>query len=81
MKLTRRQTLKTVLGGVAIGGWLMAKAHALAVQNVSNDSEFFTAKQQIARFYAANLLPEAQTLARVVKNGAASILEADPAKL
>jgi hypothetical protein len=39
------------------------------------------AKQQIARFYAANLLPEAQSLVRVVKSGAAAILEADPAKL
>ena len=70
-----------MLGGVAIGGWLTAKAHDLAVRESSSDPEFFAAKQQIARFYAANLLPEAQTLARVVKQGAASILEADPAKL
>lgn len=70
-----------MLGGVAIGGWLMAKAHDLAVRQSSQDPEFFATKQQIARFYAANLLPEAQTLARVVKSGAASILEADPAKL
>lgn len=69
------------LGGVVIGGWLTAKAHDLAVRQVSEDPEFFTAKQQIARFYAANLLPEAQSLVRVVKSGAASILEADPAKL
>ena len=40
-----------------------------------------TVKQQIARFYAANLLPEAQSLSRVVKSGAAAILEADSAKL
>lgn len=70
-----------MLGGVAIGGWLMAKSHELAVRQTSQDPEFFAAKRQIARFYAANLLPEAQTLARVVKQGAASILEADPAKL
>jgi len=70
-----------MLGGVAIGGWLMAKAHDLAVRQSSQDPDFFAAKQQIARFYAANLLPEAQSLARVVKNGAAAILEADPAKL
>jgi acyl-CoA dehydrogenase len=70
-----------MLGGVVIGGWLTAKAHDLAVRQSSSDPEFFAAKQQIARFYAANLLPEAQTLARVVKQGAASILEADPAKL
>jgi hypothetical protein len=59
----------------------MAKAHDLAVRQTSSDAEFFAGKQQIARFYSANLLPEAQTLARVVKQGAASILEADPAKL
>jgi len=70
-----------MLGGVAIGGWLMAKAHDLAVRQSATDPEFFAAKQQIARFYASNLLPEAQTLARVVKSGAAAILEADPAKL
>ncbi len=70
-----------MLGGVAIGGWLMARSHELAVRQSAQDPEFFAAKQQIARFYAANLLPEAQTLARVVKQGAASILEADPAKL
>lgn len=70
-----------MLGGVVIGGWLTAKAHDLAVRHASEDVEFFTAKQQISRFYAANLLPEAQTLMRVVKQGAASILEADPAKL
>lgn len=70
-----------MLGGVVIGGWLTAKAHDLSVRQASSDPEFFTAKQQISRFYAANLLPEAQTLARVVKQGAASILEADPAKL
>ncbi len=70
-----------MLGGVAIGGWLTAKAHDLAVRQAAEDPEFFAAKQQISRFYATNLLPEAQTLARVVKAGAASILEADPAKL
>jgi acyl-CoA dehydrogenase len=70
-----------MLGGVVIGGWLTAKAHDLAVRHASEDPEFFAAKQQIARFYAANLLPEAQTLSRIVKQGAASILEADPAKL
>ncbi|MBM0108133.1 acyl-CoA dehydrogenase [Steroidobacter sp. S1-65] len=70
-----------MLGGVAIGGWLTAKAHELAVRSISEDPEFFAAKQQIARFYASNLLPEAQTLARIVKSGAAAILDADPAKL
>ncbi|HEY0939406.1 MAG TPA: acyl-CoA dehydrogenase [Steroidobacter sp.] len=70
-----------MLGGVAIGGWLTAKAHDLAVRRSEEDPDFYTAKQQIARFYAANLLPEAQSLARVVKSGAAAILEADPAKL
>jgi alkylation response protein AidB-like acyl-CoA dehydrogenase len=70
-----------MLSGLAIGGWLTAKAHDLAVREASQDPDFFAAKQQIARFYATNLLPEAQSLARVVKSGAAAILEADPARL
>lgn len=70
-----------MLGGVVIGGWLTAKAHDLAVRKAAEDPEFFAAKQQLARFYAANLLPEALMLSRVVKSGAAAILEADPAKL
>ena len=70
-----------MLGGVVIGGWLTAKAHDLAVRQSAQDPEFFAAKQQLARFYATNLLPEAMTLARIVKSGAAAILEADPAKL
>jgi 3-(methylthio)propanoyl-CoA dehydrogenase len=68
-----------MLCGVGIGGWLMAKAQDLAVRQCANDPEYFAAKQQIARFYASNLLPEAQILARVVKSGAAAILDADPA--
>jgi alkylation response protein AidB-like acyl-CoA dehydrogenase len=70
-----------MLSGLVIGGWMTAKAHELAVRNASDDPDFYAAKQQIARFYTSVLLPEAQSLARVVKSGAAAILEADPAKL
>jgi acyl-CoA dehydrogenase len=69
------------LCGVAIGGWLTAKAYDIAVRKAAEDPEFYSNKQQIARFYATNLLPETQSLSRVVKSGAAAIVEADPAKM
>ncbi len=73
--------IPVAIDGAAIGGWLTAKAHHLAVDKVSEDSDFFLAKQQIARFYASNVLPEAQTYAHIVKSGATGIIEADPARM
>jgi 3-(methylthio)propanoyl-CoA dehydrogenase len=69
------------LSGVVIGGWLMAKAHQIALARVSEDSDFYLGKQQIARFYASNVLPETQTLACIVKSGATGIIAADPARM
>jgi 3-(methylthio)propanoyl-CoA dehydrogenase len=70
-----------MLSGVVIGGWLMAKSHHIALARVSEDADFYLGKQQTARFYASNVLPEAQTLAHVVKSGATGIIEADPARM
>lgn len=69
------------LCGVVIGGWLLAKSHHIAAGRLSEDADFSLAKQQIARFYAGNVLPEAQTLAHIVKAGAAGIIAADPARM
>jgi len=66
------------LSGYVIGGWLMAKASALAA---SKTGDFYTGKLRTTRFYAEQVLPTALALARVVKGGAASVLETDAALL
>jgi 3-(methylthio)propanoyl-CoA dehydrogenase len=72
------------LAGVTLGGWLMAKAGAKAAAALAKgggDREFLEGKVRTARFYADNLLPQAHALARIVRNGAASVIETDPALL
>ena len=71
------------LSGVVLGGWLMAKSGALAAERLrqGGDREFLQAKVQTTRFYADQLLPRAHALARIVKAGAASVVEAEPALL
>jgi alkylation response protein AidB-like acyl-CoA dehydrogenase len=56
------------LCGIVIGGWLMARVHAMASRDIDQDREF----------YAEQILPQAMALARVVTNGSASVREADP---
>jgi acyl-CoA dehydrogenase len=67
-----------MLSGLAIGGWLMAKSRAIAVQKAAADQEFYRGKQQITRCYLEQVLPESLALARIVANGAPSIVDADP---
>jgi alkylation response protein AidB-like acyl-CoA dehydrogenase len=66
-----------MLSGLAIGGWLMAKSRAIAVEKAAADQEFYLGKQQIARCYLEHVLPESLALARIVAVGAASVVEAD----
>jgi len=66
------------LSGYVLGGWLMAKASAIAASRSSGkDAEYYAGKVRTARFYAEHVLPTALTLTRVVKVGAASVLETD----
>ncbi len=67
-----------MLSGYAMGGWLMAKSHAIAAAKAADDPEFHASKQQLARFYAEQLLPNTLALARIVANGTDSVLTADP---
>ena len=67
------------LCGIVSGGWIMARAHAIAAQKLAEDREFYAGKQQFAQFYANHVLPEAAALARIVSTGAASVNAADPA--
>ena len=69
-----------MLSGYVIGGWLTAKAAAIAARNLQGqDRSFYESKLHTARFYADQVLPNALALARVVQSGAASVVETDAA--
>jgi alkylation response protein AidB-like acyl-CoA dehydrogenase len=68
------------LCGYVLGGWLLAKSAALAAARVdSPDREFYAAKIRTACFYAAQVLPTAHALARVVQGGGSAVVETDAA--
>jgi len=68
------------LCGYVIGGWLLARSAALAAAEPSGpEREFYAAKVHTAAFYAAQVLPLAAALARVVQSGGASVVDTDAA--
>jgi 3-(methylthio)propanoyl-CoA dehydrogenase len=68
------------LCGYVVGGWLLAKSAAIAAGKVDGpEREFYAAKIRTAAFYAAQVLPTAASLARVVEGGGASVAETDAA--
>ena len=72
------------LCGIVCGGWLMARAAAAAavrLQAGDPDRTFLQGKVASARFYAAQILPQAGALSAVVCGGASSVLDTDPALL
>ena len=72
------------LCGLVCGGWLLARSAAAAaarLQAGDPDRAFLEGKIAGARFYAAQILPQADALRVVVCAGAASVLDADPASL
>jgi 3-(methylthio)propanoyl-CoA dehydrogenase len=67
-----------MLSGYVIGGWLTARASAIAAKNLDGpDRAFYDSKVHTARFYAQQVLPNAIALARVVQSGADSVVETD----
>ncbi|MDE2264137.1 MAG: acyl-CoA dehydrogenase, partial [Gammaproteobacteria bacterium] len=67
------------LCGLVTGGWLLAKSAALAAAGRgAAGKDFYQAKIRSARFYAKQVLPQAIGLAKVVEEGAASVVEAEP---
>jgi alkylation response protein AidB-like acyl-CoA dehydrogenase len=69
-----------LLCGRVLGGALMARSAAIASRRLAEgapDAGFYRGKLQTARFYAEHLLPESLSLARTVKSGGASIVDAD----
>jgi 3-(methylthio)propanoyl-CoA dehydrogenase len=68
------------LCGYVIGGWLLAKSAAIAAgRSGGAEREFYAAKIRTAAFYAAQVLPNAHALARVVEGGGASVVGTDAA--
>jgi hypothetical protein len=68
------------LCGYVAGGWLMAKAAAVASQHKDGaDRDFYQGKVRSALFYMEHVLPVAFSLARVVANGSNSVVETDAA--
>jgi alkylation response protein AidB-like acyl-CoA dehydrogenase len=66
------------LCGYVAGGWLLAKSAALAsARTAGAEREFYAAKRHTAAFYAAQVLPTAAALARVVESGGASVIETE----
>jgi alkylation response protein AidB-like acyl-CoA dehydrogenase len=68
------------LCGRVLGGALLARSAAIATRRLTEagaDTRFYRAKLQTARFYAEHLLPETLSLARTVKSGGASVVDAD----
>jgi 3-(methylthio)propanoyl-CoA dehydrogenase len=67
------------LCGVALGGWLMARAARIAAhqRQAAPEQVFWRAKLQSALHYAAQTLPQALALSRMVRNGGAAVSDAD----
>jgi alkylation response protein AidB-like acyl-CoA dehydrogenase len=70
------------LCGLVLGGWLLAKSAAIAAAGRgAAGKDFYQAKIQTAHFYARQVLPQAIGLARVVEEGAAGVLDAEPERV
>mgnify|MGYP000258742685 FL=1 len=55
------------LAGVVLGGWQMARAMMVALDQMDSDPGFYGAKLATARFYAEAILPKAGALATAVE--------------
>ena len=70
------------LCGLVMGGWLLAKSAAIAsAGRGAAGNDFYQSKIRTAYFYAKQVLPQAIGLAKVVEEGAASVLEAEPERV
>jgi hypothetical protein len=68
------------LCGYVAGGWLMARAAAIAGKHKDGaDRDFYSSKLRTALFYAEQVLPVTIGLARTVTSGANSVVETDAA--
>ncbi|MDP3440041.1 MAG: acyl-CoA dehydrogenase, partial [Azonexus sp.] len=61
--------------GIVVGGWLMAKSAAIAVQHIAEGSndDFYKAKLATANYFAAHQLPFAAAYAAEITGGSESV--------
>ncbi len=70
------------LCGLVMGGWLLAKSAAIAAAGRGTaGNDFYQSKLRTAYFYAKQVLPQAMALAKVVEEGAASVVNAEPERV
>jgi len=70
------------LCGLVLGGWLLARSATLAAAGQgAAGKDFYRSKIQSAHFHARVVLPQALGLAKVVEEGAASVLDAEPERV
>ena len=69
------------LCGLTIGGWLMARAAAIAAQRLidGSDREFHEGKIATARFYAMQVLPQTLALEQIIAQGSDAVVGTDAA--
>ena len=63
--------------GIVAGGWQMGRAALIATEQLAEargDADFLRSKLATARFYAENLLPQAEALAQSITMGSDSVL-------
>ena len=68
------------LTGLVCGGWLLAKSAGIArarLEAGAADAEFLKGKLATARFFVDQVLPQVESLAAIVRGGAASVIEVD----
>jgi alkylation response protein AidB-like acyl-CoA dehydrogenase len=67
------------LCGLVMSAWLFARSAAIAAAvRGAAGKDFYQSKIRTAHFYAKHVLPQAIGLAKVVEEGAASVVEAEP---
>ena len=70
------------LCGLVIGGWLLARSAVIAAAGRgAAGKDFYQSKIHTAHFYAKQVLPQAMGLAKIVEEGAASVLDTEPERL
>jgi acyl-CoA dehydrogenase len=72
------------LCGTVIAGALLARGAQIAAEKLAADTPekaFYEGKLRSARFYADQILPRAHALLHIVRSGAASVTDTDPALL
>jgi 3-(methylthio)propanoyl-CoA dehydrogenase len=70
------------LCGLVTGGWLLAKSAAIAAAGRgAAGQDFYQSKIRTAHFYAKQVLPQAIGLAKVVEEGAGSVVDTEPERV